>query len=210
MGLSPVHPFRQHSGGEGRNRVNVRVVHLLVVVDSPPAAAVALVAAVAALPRTHYAQAGIAMENAGGGADAGRSSPRVKLSGAIRRPGARRNSPRAGQRNGKSRMGVGARRSWPRASAPGDWQRGNQANAAPPGGCVVSDRAKENRVATASVRPGVVADGLPERVETTAPLPLPGSLAAAVGKRPEPVVVSSRRMKIAKQVGPLRQVRPDG
>ena len=46
LGLSPVRSFRQPSGGGGRNRVNVRDVHLLaivvtvvvvaVVVDVPP------------------------------------------------------------------------------------------------------------------------------------------------------------------------------
>ncbi len=32
LGLSPVRPLRQHSGGVGRGRVNVRDVHLLAVV----------------------------------------------------------------------------------------------------------------------------------------------------------------------------------
>ncbi len=43
-------------------------------------------------------------------------------------------------------------------------------------------------------------DGLPERVEATAPLPMFNSLAAAVRQRPELVSFrSSRRMKIAKR-----------
>ena len=52
LGLSLVHPFHQHSGGVGRNRVIVRGDHLLivfvvvvVVVDIPPVAAVVEVAA---------------------------------------------------------------------------------------------------------------------------------------------------------------------
>ena len=53
-------------------------------------------------------------------------------------------------------------------------------------GQVSNYRPDGNRVAWRSVRPAAVADGLPEQVESTAPLPLPGSLAAAVGEQPEP------------------------
>ena len=53
-----------------------------------------------------------------------------------------------------------------------------------------------------------VADGLPEQVETTAPLLMFDSYAAVVGTQPELVSVSSRSMEIAKQAAPLRQVDP--
>ncbi len=78
----------------------------------------------------------------------------------------------------------------------------------PATGYVVTDQPDGNRVATSSVRPAVVCDVWPERVEATAPLPLSGSHAALVGKRPELVVVSSRMVKLAKQFQPLRQVDP--
>ena len=75
----------------------------------------------------------------------------------------------------------------------------------------MSRQIQGNRVATSSVRPAVLADGLPERVEAAAPLLMFNNQAAAVWKRPEPVSFrSSRRMKIAKQVGPLRQLDPVG
>lgn len=93
----------------------------------------------------------------------------------------------------------------------GDWRRGNQANPSLAGGCVNSDRAKGNRVATSSVRPAVFADGLPERVEPAAPLLMFNSYAAGVGKRPELVAFrSNSTVKIAKQDGPLRLVDPMG
>ena len=56
-----------------------------------------------------------------------------------------------------------------------------------------------------------VTDGLPERGETAAPLLMCNSLAAGAGRGPELASGrSSRRMRIAKQVGPLRQVDPMG
>ncbi len=54
-----------------------------------------------------------------------------------------------------------------------------------------------------SVRP---ADGMPEHGEPAALLPLPDSLAAAVEGSQGHVAGSGRWVKIAKQVGPLRQV----
>ena len=102
-------------------------------------------------------------------------------------PGARRTAPRAGQRNGKSRVGVGARRSSPRVSFRGRrCVRGmgsNESNAVQP----LAGFSATGPMATAFQRH---ASGLPplptDRVEITAPLPLPGSLAAAVGGQPEP------------------------
>ena len=62
----------------------------------------------------------------------------------------------------------------------------------------------------ASVRPASDESQGPERVEATAPLPLPGSFAAAVGGSQSHVAGSGRRVKIAKQVQPLRQLDPMG
>ena len=61
-----------------------------------------------------------------------------------------------------------------------------------------------------SVRPAAVADGLPERVKPAAPLLVFNRHAAGVKEQREPFARPSRRMKIAKQVNPLRQVNPMG
>ena len=91
----------------------------------------------------------------------------------------------------------------------GDAEQGQQRG--PAGGYSVSHREAGNRVATSSVRPAAVADGLPERVEAAAPLSMFNSHAAAVRQRPELVSFrSSRRMKIAKPAEPLRRVDPIG
>ena len=78
------------------------------------------------------------------------------------------------------------------------------------GGYVVSHPAKWDWAAMSSVRPADVAGGLPEHVEPAAPLLMFTSLAAAVGGSQGHVAGSGRWVKIAKQVGPLRQVDPMG
>ena len=129
-------------------------------------------------------------------------------------PGARRTAPRAGQRNGKSRGGSWGKTQLAQGVIPGlplrggNGEHGEQRGAA--GGYSISHPGAGNRVAKASVRPAAVADGLPERREPAAPLLLLGSRAAGIGRQPELVVVSDRRMKIAKQVNPLRPVDPMG
>ena len=65
----------------------------------------------------------------------------------------------------------------------------------PASGQVFSYRPDGNRVSASSVRPSVIADGLPEQVGATALLPLPGSLAAAVGEQPELLARSSHNVE---------------
>ena len=111
-------------------------------------------------------------------------------------------------------MGVGAGRSSPRVSFRGcryvvGGENGGQRG--PAGGRVFSYRPGGIRVATSSVRPAAVADGLPESVEPAAPLLMFNSYSEGVVKRPELVGVrSSHRMKIAKPFEPLRLVDPMG
>ena len=78
----------------------------------------------------------------------------------------------------------------------------------PAGGYFIGHRHDGDCVAKSIVRVAAVADGLPERVEATGPLLMFNSCAAAVGKRPELVVRSIRRVKIAKQVEPPRCMTP--
>ncbi len=109
-------------------------------------------------------------------------------------PGARRTASRAGQRYGESRLGSWRRAHVSRGFSSGGLAGGYQGNAARPGGCVTSDRARGNRDAESSVRPTAVAEGLPEHVEAAAPLLMFNGCAAGVEKRPELVGVSDRRM----------------
>ena len=143
-----------------------------------------------------------------------RSSPRVRLSGAIQSPSAGRTAPRAGLCNGKSSGGGWSRAQlaqgiiWALLLRVGDGEDVGQRSRA--SGQVFSYRPDGNRVATSSVRPTAVTDGLPERGEPAAPLLMFNSYAAGVVKRPELVAVSSRGVKVAKQVEPLRQMDPMG
>ena len=59
------------------------------------------------------------MENAGRGTDAGRTSPRVGLSGASQRPARDALRPGPGRATGKAGVGVGERRRSPRVSFQG-------------------------------------------------------------------------------------------
>ena len=156
------------------------------------------VVAVAVLHRTHVAQ--------------GWATQGEKPDGDWRR--AQFTQGQAGQRKGGKPGGDWRRAQLAQGVIPGlplrgrDGEHGGQRG--PAGGYYVSHRAAGNRVATSSVRPTVVANGLPERGEPAAPLLMFDSYTAGVETQPERVVVSSRRVKFAKQVEPLRQLRPDG
>ena len=80
---------------------------------------------------------------------------------------------------------------------------GTSAERSEASGYLVGHHPEGHRVAMVSVRAAVI-DSEPERVKTAAPLPLSGSHASAVGKQPELVAVSDRRVKIAKHFQPLR------
>ena len=120
-----------------------------------------------------------------GEADAGRTSLRARLFSAIQRLRARRTAPSAGQRNWKSRLGVGAGRRSPRVSFRGcryvgEWGAMRVTRSGQRPG--FNYRRGGNRVAWRSVQLAAIAGGLPEQIESTAPLPLLGrSREAATG-----------------------------
>lgn len=92
------------------------------------------------------------------------------------------------------------------ASTRGKWEKRSR-------GCgyLVSHPTKGDCGATSGVWPAFVADGLPEHVEAAAPLPLTGSLAAAVGEQPEPCCWLQPLGQILRsRLGPLRRVDPMG
>ena len=109
----------------------------------------------------------------------------------------------------KRRKGVGERRSPARVLFRGGCYLGDNEGSArgrgPATGRAFSYRPDCNRVATSSVR-DVVIDREPERAEPAAPLSLAINYAAGVVEQPEQCARSSHRVKIAKQVEPLRQV----
>ena len=163
--------------------------------------------------RTHHALGWDCNGERRSGADAGRSSPRFRLSAVIQHPGARRTAPRAGQRNRKSRMGGWRKAQLAQGVIPGRLLRGGNGKhggeRGPADSQDFSYRPDGNRVARMSVRP--VAKDWPERVEPAAPLLMFDSYAAGVKEQPELFGGRSRRrMRIAKPVEPLRQVDPMG
>ena len=151
------------------------------------------------------------------GADAGRTSPRVRLRGASRSPGARRTAPRIRLCNRKWRLG---------SCRKTQVAQGVVQENANPEDCKEMEIGERNAVRPAAgfSATGLMAtalqhqsSGLPSlptdcrsrlkprpRCRYLAALPQPWESSRSYAAR------SSRRMKIAKPVGPLRQVKPDG
>ena len=69
---------------------------------------------------------------------------------------------------------------------------GNGEERSPAGGYAVSQRTDGNCAATMSVRPGIAVR--PEHVKAAVPLSVSSSYAAIMGKQPELVVSSNRRV----------------